>query len=617
MSFNEKLVNFLMSFEKYKSTEGKLLKDRVIKDAYSYDKDLINGLLKDKEFNKEFFVDLADNVKIFKQDFFMDYLKDKNFLDNSYTKFKNKIGFNIKECLDKEVVLVWPYKDCILEGGQSNEENKKKEIFFNITLARDEITKLEEAKVFTNFKRIFGEGKEEELKSFNRNSEGTITDNLLIKGNNLLALHSLKKEFRGKVKLIYIDPPYNTGNDGFKYNDNFNHSTWLTFMKNRLEVAKELLRDDGTIFVQCDDNEQAYLKILMDEIFGRENFIINIVWRRTDNQSNIGKIARVKEYITIFAKNEKSYNFSKLPLSDKAKNEYRYSDEKGFFRRNILLDKVKGRYSYKISTPGGGLLSGPWMVKEEDFSELRKNGKLYWAGGENGQPYGKIYLDEKLNDGQIPSDLWGLEYGSNQIGARDIQGLFGERVFSFPKPEKLLQNIIQMSTNDNDIVLDFHVGSGTTLSVAHKMKRQWIGVEQMDYIETVTKKRLEKVLDGEQGGISKSVNWQSGGDFVYMEMNKINQLYIDMLQECKSKEDLLKIYEDMKNNAFLNYDVNIVETERNKGDLKNLPFEDLQDLLLRYLNMNMLYQVISQLEDKEFELSDKDIKLNKDFYGIK
>ena len=287
------------------------------------DETVIDLLLQDEILREKFFVKIKD-VFVFKTNDFRFFIEE-NKIDNSYTQYKNRIGLTdgkrfLKDTTD--VVLDFPYKDCVLEGGQSTEEGldtyfeykdatykdkldengnkikngrknvkeidvpahyeqkqaKRKEIFFNSILAHDEIDRLFDKKALVNFKRFTKDG-EQEVKEIKRDENGTIKENLIIKGNNLLALHSLKKEFAGKVKLIYIDPPYNTKNDGFKYNDNFNHSTWLTFMKNRLEVARELLRDDGVIFVQCDDNEQAYLKVLMDEVFGRENFVNNISLR--------------------------------------------------------------------------------------------------------------------------------------------------------------------------------------------------------------------------------------------------------------------------------------------------------------------------------------------------
>ena len=440
-----------------------------------------------------------DRIEILKQ-----RLSILNEIKDYYTNILNN-NYKTLNSLDK--LLYWFYEK---EGNDINYQNQA------ISNCEEEINHIKE---LINYKELH-----KDLSINNNFNDMSLNNNYLIKGNNLLALHSIKQRFAGKVKLIYIDPPYNTGNDSFKYNDKFNHSTWLTFMKNRLEVAKELLRDDGVIFVQIDDNEQAYLKVLMDEIFGRDNFVTTICWRRTDNQSNIGYIAKVKEYIVCYSRYTHKYSFFRMNLSDKAKKEYRYQDNKGFFRRNILLDKVKGRYEYKVTTPHGGELNGPWMIKYEDFNKLRSDDQIYWAGGQNGQPYGKIYLEDKLEQGQIPNDFWGIEFGSNQQGASEMEKLFSNREFNFPKPEKLLEHIIKISTQENDIVLDFFAGSGTTGAVAHKLNRRWIMIEQMDYIESITKERINKVIAGEQGGISKSVNWQGGGEYIYMEYNKMNKV---------------------------------------------------------------------------------------------
>ena len=264
MKLYETLEKQLKKEPNYVTDSGELKKWVVINKAQNYDAELIGLLLDDKELKVKFFLDIK-GVLVFNQSLFVQFLEQKNYLNDSYTSYKNKVGLNIDGKYLKqrnEVTLVWPFKDCILEGGQSREEDKREEIFFNETLAQDEITQLLEPKVLTNAKHYSTEG-EKPFDKFIRNEKGIITDNLIIKGNNLLALHTLKEEFAGQVKLIYIDPPYNTGNDGFKYNDNFNHSTWLTFMKNRLEIAKELLKDEGVIFVQCDDNENGYLKVLI------------------------------------------------------------------------------------------------------------------------------------------------------------------------------------------------------------------------------------------------------------------------------------------------------------------------------------------------------------------
>ncbi|MCG2699299.1 site-specific DNA-methyltransferase, partial [Candidatus Parcubacteria bacterium] len=244
----EQLTDLLKKDERLVSQDGVLLKNQTQELARKNDPELIKLLLSDKAIKQHFFFEVEKTL-IFDKEKFVRFISNKQFLPDSYTAFKNKIGLTAGDeyvSENKEVVLAWPYKDCVLEGGMTKEDQKRDEIFYNETLAPDDINRLLDAKVFTNFKRIDKKG-EHKLDGFKRNEKGTIKDNLIIKGNNLLALASLKKEFAGKVKLIYIDPPYNTGNDGFQYNDSFSHSSWLVFMKNRLEVAKELLQNDGVI----------------------------------------------------------------------------------------------------------------------------------------------------------------------------------------------------------------------------------------------------------------------------------------------------------------------------------------------------------------------------------
>jgi len=247
--------------------DGELFKNNVVEAALKLDIELVKLLLTDDKAKETFFSDI-EGVMVFDKVKFQNFVSNKKFLPDSYTAFKNKIGLTAnREFLtdSKEVVLDFPYKDCVLEGGQTKEDQKRKEIFWNETLAPDDIDRLFEPKAFTNWKKYDKDG-EHEVTNI------SLDDNLIIKGNNLIALHSLKELYRGKIKLIYIDPPYNTGNDGFNYNDSFNHSSWLTFMKNRLEVAKELLSNNGSIWMNIDDNELPYLMILCDEIFGKENF---------------------------------------------------------------------------------------------------------------------------------------------------------------------------------------------------------------------------------------------------------------------------------------------------------------------------------------------------------
>lgn len=315
------------------------------------------------------------------------------------------------------------------------------------------------------------------------------TENIFIEGDNLEVLKLLQKSYPNQIKMIYIDPPYNTGND-FVYKDNYAdnlgnylsltgqtdaegrkistntesdgryHSNWLNMMYPRIKLARNLLSDDGVIFISIDDNEVSNLRKLGDEVFGEENFIIEIAWRKSDNQANIGNIARVKEYILCFAKNRNNLNFNKIPLTDKAKKEYSYKDENGHFRRAILLDKTRGRYFYDVTTKNGNVLNGPWMIKEEEFKDLDlKNGILWTTSGDE-QPYGKIYLHKST--GQIPNDFWDTTFGSNQEASINLEKLFEKRVFDFPKSIKLLKYLFTIGSTDQSLILDFFAGSGST-----------------------------------------------------------------------------------------------------------------------------------------------------------
>ncbi|HHF1008377.1 TPA: DNA methyltransferase, partial [Haemophilus influenzae] len=376
------LTQALRSHEKVWENEEKtiLAKNILLDLVEKTDPTIIGLLLGNDELKRHFFVEV-NGVLVFKLQDFRFFL-DKHSLNNSYTKYANRIGLTdgnrfLKDSSD--IVLDFPFKDCVLNGGQSTEEGeeiyfkrnndqsdsqlykkekrKRQEIFFNQTLAFDEIDRLFDAKAFSKFSRHTADGKQP-VGEIKRHFDGTPAENLIIKGNNLIALHSLAKQFKGKVKLIYIDPPYNTGNDGFKYNDKFNHSTWLTFMKNRLEVARELLSDDGVIFVQCDDNEQAYLKVLMDEIFGRENFICCITCKvksagglTTDTEMFFD----CAEYLIVYSKSIDSLQYNSIKIqtevinaSSKTVKQYKnIINNIDFSKKEFIAQKDEIKY-YKI-----------------------------------------------------------------------------------------------------------------------------------------------------------------------------------------------------------------------------------------------------------------------------
>ncbi len=346
--------------------DGEYIIGQIQELALKYDKDVINTLLGDEFMKNNFFIDVGGTL-VFKREEFVEFIGSKSYLSDSYTRFKNKIGLSIGNKFlkdNKDVVLSWAYKDCVLEGGLDKEDGKRNEIFYNEILASDEIDRLLEPKVMTNFKRYDKEGIHN-LDSIENE------DNLIIKGNNLVALHTLKKRYEGRIKLIYIDPPFNTGND-FGYNDTFTHSTWLTFMKNRLEIAKTLLREDGLIFVQIDSSrsnkgkvvgtsELPYLNILLDEVFGRENFIAHLHWKKKKQPSFLSKVAGVMESILVYSKDEKKVG--KLILSKTTDTTKR-------------IDNASNKPSERLIKKGIRYFGEPNCIIKK--GKYKKNGEKYY-----------------------------------------------------------------------------------------------------------------------------------------------------------------------------------------------------------------------------------------------
>ena len=648
--------------------------------AQSYDEKLFCYLLEQSiykdEFKNRFFI-VRNNTYIFKLNDFLTFLDLRN-LSGSFTSYTNKIGlaFKTKSFLktNNEVVLNFAFKDGVIKGGQSKDEDKKNEIFFNEILAKDEIDVLFARKALQNFELIghsacgdfSGNAADASLRRMSNtphsltlhNPKNSLTilecqdskqdsstqnerdneqlkdslkagANLLIKGNNLLALHSLKKKFANKVKLIYIDPPYNTGNDSFNYNDNFNHSTWLTFMKNRLEIAREFLRDDGVIFIQCDDNEQAYLKVLCDEIFGRENFVATICWRKkTGGGQDSIYFAKEHEYILCYQKqkwqiidstqeqNEK--DFSKIINGKKAKilKLEKWGNHSLRTDRPTLYYAIKdpnGNDFYPVAPNGA---DGCWRKKPENLD----NEHIFWQEDSKGRltPYEVIYFDEVKHIDKIlkTRTMW-LENGNTTQATNEIKALFengNTTLFATPKPEALIKRIIEISTQEGDLIMDFFAGSGTTLAVAHKMNRCWIGIEQMDYIESITKERLKKVVSGEQGGISKAVDWQGGGSFIYAELMPLNVAYKERIKNINDEKMLDSIYKDLESKAFLDYRIDLDSILKDK-EFKELDLEKKKEVLLSILDSNMDYVLYGDIEDKDYAISSEVIELNKIFYG--
>lgn len=614
-AIQQALREVVESFDEQYVAEGLLKKDAIIVDLDNYNPELVEKILTNAILNEVFTEDIA-GATILKINDIIQMLEVDEYWSNSYTRYTNKIGLAAdNRYLDEvtDVVLNFPYKDGILKAGMTKDDVSREdaeESFLNEIVAREEIDVLLDEKIFKNAKKYDKNGSSPV-------SEIKDTDNLIIKGNNLLALHSLKKRFSGKIKSIIIDPPYyfkkTKSSDAFNYNSNFKLSTWLVFMKNRLDVAKELLSDEGLCIIIVGEEGYAQLKLLADNIFGGDKYIGMISWRKSDNQANIGEFAKVTDYILIYKKSSGKLN--KLPLTDKARKEYRYSDENGYFRRQILLHKTRGKYNYELTTPTGKKLYGPWMKEKEEIERLDNLGKIYWTRGGQEQPYGKLYLQD--SEGQIPNDFWDNSFGTNQRGAEEIRELFsGDRLFDFPKPERLIYNLMKISSEGGDIVLDFFMGSGTTAAVAHKMNRQYIGIEQMDYIETVAVERLKKVIDGEQGGISQDVAWSGGGSFIYAELMDKNATFIDAVLNSKHSDELKAIFDDMKATLDFDFRVDLQEVDQSIWDED---FEMQKKILVKIIDKNQLYHNYSEIDDETIksQLSQSDYDFNKSFYGEK
>ena len=596
--------------EKFSDKDGLLFIRKILEAIEKLDIELIKILKNDEKTKRQFFT-VFEDVLILNQNKLIDFFTQNDYLKNgSYTSYTNKIGLIKKDSFIKkfdDVVLAFPHKDCVLEGGQTKDEDKKKEIFYNDILSRDEIDRLFEPKVLTNIKKYTKDGVE--LNPIIKDS-----DNLVIKGNNLIALHSLKKKFAGKVKLIYIDPPYNTGKDSFGYNDNFNHSTWLTFMKNRLEVARDFLHENGVIIVSIDDSEQAYLKVLMDEIFGFDEFQTSFfVQVRYGNKtlSEDNDYQKVMEIAHVYSKNSIVFKPNKLKEEySLSKFKYKITElENGkiveingkkveiFSSNQYKVEEIKGNIDgLKETWATGSLIRqggtaaeflSKYLIERKKEDGLNTLYKVYGMG-EDGLGYryisgpkqeaafrGKFYsgVPLKIKNGvangefkkekPIPNFMYNfLEYQGDFGNCRHEGGV---NLNGGKKPEELIRSFIEYFTNERDIVMDYHLGSATTCAVAHKMNRQYIGMEQMNYIEDISVQRLKNVINGEQSGISKDINWNGGGDFIYAELKQI-----DNFKDCE----------------------------------------------IGALNKNMQYLPIGQIEDSIYDIKPEIININKAFYGI-
>ena len=676
-NFFETVLDILKTDKRFVAADGNFLRNAVYEAAMRMDKQLIHLLLTNEETEKRFFVNV-DGVKVFDKTGFAWVINNRQFLPDSYTRFKNKIGLADENgdmiSASEKIELVFPYKDCILEGGQTIEEQKRGEVFYNQMLAPDEVDRLLYPKCLKSAMRYDKNGAQPINQICHK-------DNLIIKGNNLLALASLKKSYAGLVKCIYIDPPYyfidNKSADTFGYNSNFKLSTWLVFMKNRLSIARDLLAPDGSIWISIGKDGQHYLKVLADSIFGADCFVADISWQKTYSPRNDSKgISSEAESILVYSR-KPGWNPNKLERTDKMNSVYKNPDNDktpwrnsdafapGAFNHQGMVYAIQHPYTGEYIYPYRGAhwpLQQQTMLEEmckwakyrlEDINDEQKRMNVCGVPLDEDKKHIKaIVLDEPLNEarkkveyiyknsswprffftkqgkggiarktyldkveGKVVTNLWSFdEAGHTDEAKKEIVAIFDDKVFETPKPEKLIARILEIATNNGDTVLDFHLGSGTTCAVAHKMGRHYIGVDQMDYIKTVAVQRLRSVINGDNCGISKAVNWQGGGSFVYCELAKLNQNYVDEIEAASDENTLASIYKKIMKSGFVSYKVNPAAITEAADDHAALSLEDKKRFLMEILDKNLLYVNYCDMDDEEYGLSEEDKAFTRSFY---
>lgn len=619
----------LKTNSKYLSEDGKLLKAVVYSDVMMMDEDLLLLLLSEATIKERFFKNIKGTLVFDKQKFAW-FIESKEFLPDSYTRYTNKIGLTHGgDFISKsnDVVLDFPYKDCVLEGGQDKEDQKRKEIFYNETIASDEISKMLAPKVFTNAKRYTKDGIEENI-TFDEN------DNLIIKGNNLIALSSLLKRYEGKVKCIYIDPPYNTNNDTnntFKYNNNFNHSTWLTFMRNRLEIAERLLiPNEGAMIIAIDENEQAYLGVMLDELFNEyESHMITVVHNPRGVQGT--NFSYTNEFLYfVIPKGKKIIQNRKLddeeiefsPLRNWGSESLRTDAKNCFYPILVKNGEIIGfgdvieddvhpsaneivdntTYIYPIDIKG---VERKWRYARNSVEDIkyllrvfnRKDGFLDIELGKDFGQYKTVWIDKKFD--------------ANAYGKQWLNKIVDDKSFSFPKSIYAVKEAIFsiVSKNKQAIILDFFGGSGTSAEAVSMINnvdngnRKFIIIEQMDYIESITRERI----------VNSTVNGKES-TLVYCELLENVSTLIEKIQAA-SEETISEIKNEIYSDERIVPYITRAELEKADEEFNSLELEEKKKALINLVDKNKLYVNYSGMDDESYAISESDKAFTKSFYA--
>lgn len=624
----------------YFSDKGTLKRNKVIEDLDAYTPMLMKALLANQLIHDtytELIVIDDKSVELFKLNQFIEMFTYKEYWQDSYTKFENKIGLTaggkfIDETAD--VVLDFPFKDTVLKAGMTKEDQKDAdEPFLHETIAKAEIDQLLEPKIFVNATKYDQE-----------NLDGAPVDtfednNLIIKGNNLIALNSLKKRYTGCVKLIYLDVPYffkkTISEDAFKYNSNFHLSAWLTFLKNRLEIAKELLSEKGSIWINISEDGMHYLKILADSVFTNDKFVGTIPRKTRNGKSDVPyNLSQDFDWILVYTagfENDeiigRQVKRQYLETEDFPNRPWRKAD---ITKQTTIQQRPNSNFTMINPKTGKEYPVNPkrsWAVAKDTFQEWYENGGIGFPDDydfmSGDRPFRRIFKDEdddKNKSSAVYSDFLLKLYSGktvNKLGNDQIDNLFERNDFDYAKPEELLSEIMKVTTTEHDMVLDFFMGSATTQAVAMKMNRRFIGIEQMDYIKTVSVERLKKVIAGEQGGISKDVNWQGGGSFVYAELMEKNQGYLKDVQQAETTKQLEDVVHRMiEGGADFDFRVD-VENVLKDSKYQAMSLAEKKQLMVKVIDKNQLYYAYSDMDDRDVQelMSESDIAFNKSFYG--
>ncbi len=632
----DELKRVLVSFgDKYFIGE-ELNRSKLSEDLRTYDDSLLKKLF-ETDFIKQHFIKEVAGQKLFQIEQLEESILYNDYWNTSYTKYENRIGLasNGKFLEDgQDIVLDFPFKDGVLTASMTKEDTEDgyEDAFLNEVIEKDEIDRLFDKKIFVNSKR------------YDENGDSVVTDfdedkdNLIIKGNNLLALHTIKEKYVGKVKMIYIDVPYffkkRIAEDSFKYNSNFRLSSWLVFLKNRLEIAKEILSEKGSIWISISEDGMHYLKVMADSVFGKGQFVGTIPRKTRNGKSDVPfNMSQDFDWLLVYTKGregdeivgrvvERHYittpDFPNRPWRKADMTSQRTTQERP--NSNFTMVNPKTGKEYPVNPKRS------WSVAKDTFQTWYDNGGIGFPDDyefmSGDKPFRRVFKDEdeaKSKSSAVYSDfLLKLFSGStvNKLGNEQIDELFGRDSFDYAKPEELLDEIIKITTKENDIILDFFMGSATTQSVAMKMNRRFIGIEQMDYINEVSVPRLQKVIAGEQGGISKEVNWQGGGSFVYTELMPKNMGYLQDIIHSKTLDELKVVYHrmlegtDTMEPADISFCADLDKIDWTEGFVEN------KRLLIKLLDKNGLYYNYSEIDDANVRelISDNDYLFNKKFY---